>query len=113
MAASGSSVGSASKDSTMGPLVKPNVSSSALKTQMRFWCYREVPVIALSLMSDEFLNLCIVPCMLPFTAIASPRFSAHSPMAYHTTASVFCFPPNEGPTPVRIQGLKSPCVTLY
>jgi hypothetical protein len=57
MAASGSSVGSASKDSTIGPLVKPNVSPFVLKTQMRFWCYREVPVIALNLMSDEFLNV--------------------------------------------------------
>lgn len=46
------------KKTDMSPLVKPNVNSSALKLQMRIWCYREVSVLASkNLTSDEFLDV--------------------------------------------------------
>jgi hypothetical protein len=31
------------RDSTIGPLVKSNVTSFALEIQMKIWCYQEVP----------------------------------------------------------------------
>ena len=42
----------------MGALVKLIVSSSALETQMKIWCYREVGALAAKhLKKREFLNV--------------------------------------------------------
>ncbi|KAG1766360.1 hypothetical protein EV702DRAFT_792664 [Suillus placidus] len=83
----------------MSPLVKPTVSSFPLKLQMRFWCYREVSALAVkNLRSGEFLKLCIAPCILLFTALASPRFLPHSHALYYSINLFYNSRPTTGAT---------------